>query len=81
MPVFEYTCNACKEQFELLLLKTSTKAACPACNSEDIEKQFSLPSVKSDTTRGLAMRAAKQRDARIGTERVQAQIEYERNHD
>jgi putative FmdB family regulatory protein len=80
MPVFEYTCNACNEHFELLVLK-ATKAACPACSSENVEKQFSLPAVKSDTTRDLALRAAKRRDAKIGTERVQAQIEYERNHD
>ena len=80
MPVFEYTCKACNEHFELLVLKT-TKTACPACGSENIEKQFSLPAVKSDTTRDLALRAAKRRDAKIGTERVQAQIEYERNHD
>jgi putative FmdB family regulatory protein len=80
MPVFEYSCRDCDEQFELLVLKT-TKPACPSCGSENVEKQFSLPAVKSDTTRELALRAAKKRDSKIGTERVQAQIEYERNHD
>ena len=80
MPVFEYACRSCAQHFELLVLG-SAKPACPACRSEDVEKQFSLPAVKSDTTRDLAMRAAKRRDAKLGTERTQAQIEYERNHD
>ena len=80
MPVFEYVCRTCTEPFELLVLRNET-AACPRCKSTDLEKQFSLPAVKSDTTRDLALRAAKRRDAKLGTERVQAQIEYERNHD
>ena len=80
MPVFEYSCKSCEQQFELLVLG-SMKPACPSCKSEQVEKQFSLPAVKSDTTRDLAMRAAKRRDAKLGTERTQAQLEYERNHD
>lgn len=80
MPVFEYSCRACDRQFELLVLGAQ-QPACPACASEDLEKLLSLPAVRSDTTRGLAMRAARQRDAKLGEERVQAQIQYEQNHD
>jgi putative FmdB family regulatory protein len=80
MPVYEYSCKACEKQFELLVRK-QTVVKCPSCQSEDLEKLLSLPTVKSSGTHALAMKAAKKRDAKQGHERVQTQIEYERNHD
>ena len=80
MPIFEYTCKSCGHQFELLVLKT-TVPACPECKNQDLDRHFSLPTVKSETTRANAMKAAKKRDAAQGAERVSAQREYERNHD
>jgi putative FmdB family regulatory protein len=80
MPIFEYTCKACGHQFELLVLKT-TVPACPECKHQELDRHFSLPAVKSDTTRANAMKAARKRDAAQGAERVAAQREYERNHD
>lgn len=80
MPLFEYSCQACNEQFELLVLGAQ-KPLCPSCGSDRLEKRLSLPAVKSDTTRDLALRAARRRDAKIGEDRVQAQIQYEQNHD
>ena len=41
MPIFEYTCNACGEQFEKLVFGNQ-KVNCPKCDSEDIKKRFSL---------------------------------------
>jgi hypothetical protein len=46
-----------------------------------VERLFSLPNVKSETTRAQAMRAAKKRDQTQATDRVQAQIAYEKSHD
>ncbi len=40
-----------------------------------------MPRVKSDTTKDLAMRAAKRRDARQADDRVRAQREYEASHE
>jgi putative FmdB family regulatory protein len=80
LPLFDYTCAKCGHQFELLVLKT-TVPVCPECKSTELERHLSLPALKSDVTREKSMRAAKQRDARQGAERVAAQREYERNHD
>ncbi len=80
MPIFEYVCDACGDEFELLLLGSDTPA-CPACESTDITKKLSLPRVKSGKTRAKAMRAAKQRDRKMGEERMRERIEYESSHD
>jgi putative FmdB family regulatory protein len=81
MPIYEYACRSCAHRFELLIRDTSATPACPECKSADLEKLLSLPAVKSDTTHALAMKAAKKRDARQATQRINTQAEYEANHD
>jgi putative FmdB family regulatory protein len=80
MPIFEYTCRSCGNQFELLVLKT-TVPACPSCKSAELDRHFSLPAVSSDSTRENARQAGLRRNASKGLEREAAQREYERNHD
>lgn len=80
MPIYEYVCSACAGEFEKLVRRGVTPA-CPSCGATTVERRFSLPSVSSETSRGKAMRAAKQRDHKQATDRVQAQIAYERSHD
>jgi hypothetical protein len=55
--------------------------ACPECESKELTREFSLPTVHSSGTHDLAMRAAKKRDVKQGTERMHTQREYELNHD
>ena len=80
MPIYEYSCTSCDEQFELLILKGTTPA-CPSCESEELKRLLSLPAVHSTGTHALAMKAAKKRDAAQGKEQMHTQLEYERNHD
>jgi putative FmdB family regulatory protein len=41
MPIFDYGCRKCGEQFELLV-RSETKIKCPACGGEELDKKFSL---------------------------------------
>ena len=80
IPIYEYTCQDCGNDFELLVRGSDTPA-CPGCESTDLERQFSLPTMHTSGTHDMAMRAAKARDKRQGAERAHAQREYELNHD
>lgn len=42
MPLFEYTCDSCQSEFELLV-RGSEKPACPSCDSKKLTKQLSVP--------------------------------------
>ena len=79
MPIYEYRCGGCGHEFELLVLKNTT-AACPQCQSVELERQVSVPALKSDTTHALALKAAKKRDKKQGAENARAQREYELHH-
>jgi putative FmdB family regulatory protein len=79
MPIFDYACTACGHQFEFLLLPGGT-AACPKCDSQQLEKLVSAPAIKSESTHGLAMKAAKKRDAKAASIQARTQREYELKH-
>jgi putative FmdB family regulatory protein len=80
MPIYEYKCGNCAHEFELLV-RGSLTPKCEKCGSEKLERLLSLPSIKSETTHALAMKAAKRRDKAQGNEREAAQREYEAHHD
>ncbi len=42
MPIYEYVCEGCKEQFEHLL-RGDEKPACPSCGKDRLSKKFSVP--------------------------------------
>ena len=80
MPIYEYVCKACNHQFEALVRGTKVPV-CEACGGSELEQLMSLPAIQSESTKSLAMRAAKRRDQAQGTERIQEQIRYEKSHD
>ena len=79
MPIFEYACRSCGKQFELLV-RTGTEPACRHCHSTDLERLLSIPAIKSETTHGAAMAAARLRDQKQASEKYRAQREYELKH-
>ena len=62
MPIFDYECRKCGEQFELLVLKT-TVAACPSCQSQELEQLISGFAVSSEATRQSHLQAARRKYA------------------
>jgi putative FmdB family regulatory protein len=80
MPIFEYACRTCGREFEALV-RPGDAPACPACAGTDLEKLLSLPAIRSESTHGLAMKAARKRDARQASDNARAQREYELNHE
>ncbi|HDH50692.1 MAG TPA: zinc ribbon domain-containing protein [Nitrospirae bacterium] len=42
MPIFEYTCQDCKNEFEKLVSGTNPEVSCPKCSSKNTKKKFSV---------------------------------------
>ena len=58
MPLYDYRCKDCDKTFELLV-KSSTVPACPACSSQNLEKQVSLTAPQGQTA-GIIAKARTQ---------------------
>ena len=41
MPIYEYACKQCGQEFETLV-RSSTVPDCPSCRSTDLEKKLSV---------------------------------------
>jgi putative FmdB family regulatory protein len=79
MPIYEYKCKGCGNQFEALVRKADVPE-CPSCKSTDLDRLLSLPVVKSESTKAQSLKAARKRDKAQGTERTIEQLKYERSH-
>jgi putative FmdB family regulatory protein len=80
MPLYEYQCRACGQQFEALVRGGSTLPACPECQSQDLERLLSMFAVSSETTKNQALKDGRQRGMKVKREKDHAQMEYEKHH-
>jgi len=81
MPIFEYRCADCGNEFEELVLKASKPPRCPACGKGDLEKLLSLPAVRSDQTKKRASRSQRARNKSIRRDHDEAEAARIRAHD
>jgi putative FmdB family regulatory protein len=78
MPIYEYHCRQCANEFELLVLRGSPEAACPACQSQDIEQLLSGFAVSSEGISQARLKAARRKlanSSRVKDQKV-AEAEY-----
>ncbi len=54
MPIFEYVCKECRHQFEALVYGKE-KAACPKCESKQLEPKLSVFAVSAKDSAGPSM--------------------------
>lgn len=77
MPIYEYRCRHCANEFELLVLKNSPAPACPECQGEDIEQLLSGFAVNSDGISKARLQAARKQLAASKTVKDQKVAERE----
>jgi putative FmdB family regulatory protein len=49
MPIYEYACNKCGQEFETLV-RSGTVPGCPGCRSTDLEKKLSVFATAGSST-------------------------------
>jgi putative FmdB family regulatory protein len=54
MPLYEYTCDACEHQFEMLVF-SGDKVECPECSSEKVTQLLSVPAQPRSSEPNLPM--------------------------
>ena len=59
MPIYEYKCRACGNEFEAILLPASPKAQCPTCQSADLEQLLSAFATNSEERSQAAWKTAR----------------------
>ena len=62
MPIYDFKCRSCGNEFELLVLKPASPG-CPSCQSQDLEQLLSGFAVSSEATRQSNLQAARRKYA------------------
>jgi putative FmdB family regulatory protein len=62
MPIYEYTCDDCGQEFELLI-RGSEKPACPACTGGHLTRAMSVPAAHMRSAKDTACPAQGMCDA------------------
>ena len=63
MPVYEYECESCGERFQRLFMSPEDRPSqidCPECDSTEVHRVFSPPTVHSGEARDVVEEAATQ---------------------
>lgn len=54
MPIYEYACCDCCEEFETLVFRSDEAVSCPKCQSSNVNKMMSVCGFKSGGDKGAA---------------------------
>lgn len=81
MPIYEYKCQTCANEFETLVLPNSDVPTCPACHGTSLERKRSLFAVSSDATRKASFSKAKEANKKVLREKAVADQEIFDHHD
>lgn len=80
MPLFEYECRQCGNQFEKLVRPGDDVPSCSACGSVELEKLLSNVAMSSEGTRESNLAKARKRAKIANRDKEIAQFEYEEKH-
>lgn len=83
MPIYEYRCHRCANEFELLLLPASPAPACPSCESQEIEQLLSGFAVSSEGIRENHLQKARRKHStstQVRDEKVAEREYFEKEH-
>ena len=81
MPLYEFACRGCGEQFEALVRTGDGPAACPACGGRDLERLLSSFGVKTEAMTKSAVAKAKKAQGKVNRDKAMADQEQSEHHD
>ena len=77
MPIYEYECQGCGNQFEFLVLPPAKDApACPSCKSAKLERMLSRFAVSSEGIRDANWKTARKKGMKVGMEKQIEDTKY-----
>lgn len=80
MPILEYRCSACGDEFETLVLDSSPVPGCASCGSEDIERMMSIASVSSAHIRERASVDIRARNRALRRDHAHEEVKRLQSH-
>ena len=81
MPIHDFRCRSCGNEFEGLSRPQDPPVACPMCKSGDLEKLLSAFAVSSAEKTAAAALDSRKRQVRANKDKIVADEEYRKEHE
>jgi putative FmdB family regulatory protein len=81
MPIYDFRCTRCGNEFEALSRPQDPPVACPSCQSTELEKLLSGFAVSSAESRAANALDSRKRQVRANKDKVVADEEYRKEHE
>ncbi len=75
MPIYEYICKGCGEEFDTLVRAQDPPPSCPACKGTDLEKVITAAAMSTDQL--TRERVKNERKRRLPKHRAEQNEEYQ----
>ena len=81
MPIYDFRCRRCGNEFEGLARPQDPPVTCPSCKSGDLEKLLSGFAVSSAEKTAAAALDSRKRQVRKNKDKLVAEEEYRKEHE
>ena len=81
MPIYDFRCRSCGNEFEVLSRPQDPPITCPACKSGDLDKLLSGFAVSSDGIRAANALDSRKRQISKNKDKLVADEEYRKEHE
>jgi len=80
MPLYDFRCRSCGDEFERLVRKGET-VECPSCRGQDVERLLSTFALSTEERRAAAAKQSRKLQIAKNRDKVIAEEEYRQKHD
>jgi putative FmdB family regulatory protein len=81
MPIYDFRCKSCGNEFEALSRPQDPPIACPSCKSNDLEKLLSGFATSTAESRAANALSSRKRQVSAHKDKVVADEEYRKEHE
>ena len=81
MPLYDFRCQSCGHEFEVLVRSGEASPTCPECQSSELERLLSLFAVSSEDRRDAAVKKERKRQVAGRKDALVAEEEYRQKHE
>jgi len=81
MPIYDFQCRACGNEFEGLVRPQDPPVTCPSCKSADLERLLSGFALHTDERRAAAVKASRKQQVAKNKDKLVAEEEYRKEHE
>jgi putative FmdB family regulatory protein len=81
MPIYDFHCRSCGNEFEALSRPQDPPVTCPSCKGADLDRLLSGFAVRSAEKTAAAALDSRKRQIRANKDKVVAEEEYRKEHE